>query len=374
MNSENAFGNISQHSVEKKWICDICDKLFDSKNRLDSHSIWHQSPKWNCSKCDKAFQTNQKLGLHFEAMHTERKLKFHCDICGKSFVGKQGFTRHQGMHIDGQHQCGQCENKYANKYALKKHFIANHSGIKVELKCDVCEKVVSDKWKLKRHMEGVHKQITEHLKCNVCSDLFPNRDMLRRHTRHVHIMKKRYQCPQCDRVVASQQALNRHINCIHRGERQKCPQCDKTFAFTDTLRRHRQSVHLNLGCQCEICEQIFADQQGLKVHKESVHGNKSNIRKKCPICDNLYAGLSGLSTHIRQMHKDIKYECEICKEPFKNMVNLKDHQDTHLNQRFQCNTVQKIEPFSTPRRQRPRLVWRGRGYPYGTYGGYLSQK
>lgn len=84
----------SQTAKEKtKMICDICQKVFYKKHRLESHIRNHMGLKnWVCEHCDKEFAKWSSLKSHISYVHAEgdEKVQYKCDFedCGKIYSVK----------------------------------------------------------------------------------------------------------------------------------------------------------------------------------------------------------------------------------------------------------------------------------------------
>ena len=70
----------------KKFKCDICEKLFKTKNILKNHFNQHHNNSgkvYYCDVCTKSFQTQRALVLHKKSLHEGKH--YNCESCGKSF-------------------------------------------------------------------------------------------------------------------------------------------------------------------------------------------------------------------------------------------------------------------------------------------------
>jgi len=91
--------DMKQHkeSHEKKFKCNICEKLFSHKSELTQHNlIKHEDPdRFKCHVCDKRLSDNISLRNHLQT-HEENVAKpFSCQQCSKSFRLKEMLSRHR---------------------------------------------------------------------------------------------------------------------------------------------------------------------------------------------------------------------------------------------------------------------------------------
>ena len=74
-------------SVDKKFICDVCNKNFNNDYTLRVHYRMHTKNKpHECGVCGKRFLQYNTLKMHTILHSGERRLSLHsCEICGKTF-------------------------------------------------------------------------------------------------------------------------------------------------------------------------------------------------------------------------------------------------------------------------------------------------
>ena len=143
---EHTMYNESDHHISKKTFkCNICDKLFASKQNLRKHiDATHTVCKFTCKLCQKVYSIPQSLCGHVRSIHEGVSYKCTCQDCDKSSVckdqlnvhilGHQGkfmyiysvsscgynhkgnFEYHQNSHMEGKaHNCGKF-NKWGTNY------------------------------------------------------------------------------------------------------------------------------------------------------------------------------------------------------------------------------------------------------------------
>ncbi len=118
--------------------CTVCEKVFQSKSALRQHVITHTDIKpYACSKCPKRFNVSSNLKKH-ELAHDKPKPEkpvkseqdgdeprtFSCHVCGKLFNSYGGLYKHQRLHDPDNQKgyiCASCPQKFDHSWVLKKH-------------------------------------------------------------------------------------------------------------------------------------------------------------------------------------------------------------------------------------------------------------
>ena len=82
--------------LKVKFECNRCERSYERFTELrehlkDQHSLCGEEPI-SCNFCDRAFAHSKYLQAHY--INTHLKIKEHCEICGKAFVGPCVFIRH----------------------------------------------------------------------------------------------------------------------------------------------------------------------------------------------------------------------------------------------------------------------------------------
>ena len=118
---------------------------------------------------------------------------------------------------------------------------------------DLCNRSFSTRRSLKRHRESVHRQ-SGGFSCRVCARRFYRKDALQRHLKTHQTAELPAHSAACstDATVDSAPPPS-PAPPERRGERPVCDLCAKTFASQKALKRHRQTVHRQSdGFSCRV--------------------------------------------------------------------------------------------------------------------------
>ena len=140
--SEKPKGLLRRRGVFK---CDICDKVFHLKGKLELHIILVHKQKnpHECSMCGNSYRQRHQLKYHVQTVH-DGMFKFQCDPCEKSYVikvkrwsevGWGGRFKCEIEHDETKpHQCQICKKKFFSKSGLNQHISSIHEGNKRKTK------------------------------------------------------------------------------------------------------------------------------------------------------------------------------------------------------------------------------------------------
>ena len=154
---------------------------------------------FECETCQKTFGRIWKLKIHEKIVH-ERKKFFKCD---KSFIQKKDLQRHASLHDEllKKFECDICKKSFYGKNELKTHVKGTHD--KVVYKCLVFSKGFTCASYLKIHTNSVHKNMKE-FKCELCLKSFAQKSNLKSHVRLRHEKIKSFICEICKKTLFSQ--------------------------------------------------------------------------------------------------------------------------------------------------------------------------
>ncbi|XP_020916740.1 zinc finger protein OZF, partial [Exaiptasia diaphana] len=86
--------------------------------------------QFRCDICNKSFSGKQNLEKHKKSVHSEKIFK--CERCGETFNRQDNLKRHEKKHTqEKEFNCGNCKLKFYRKDKLKEHLNTckrNYSG------------------------------------------------------------------------------------------------------------------------------------------------------------------------------------------------------------------------------------------------------
>ena len=90
---ENNTDQVKSHN------CSKCDQTFTSRKSLKKHIADNHASRISCKLCDEAFSKNFELELHIKSDHASPEI-FQCEVCDKTFVLKWRLDKHKRNHSD----------------------------------------------------------------------------------------------------------------------------------------------------------------------------------------------------------------------------------------------------------------------------------
>lgn len=224
-----------------------------------------------------------------------------CDICNKEFATKSKLNRHlANIHDIGViwHYCDieECDYKCKEQYNLKKHKAHIHD---INVKWNYCLvegcnekfKISSD---LHRHTRGVHGINTNWHHCDIenCSEKFNTTTNLKRHKQTIHgIDTVWYFCKHCDFKAKAKATIDSHIYRLHSPNivliSCDVKDCDKQFKQKNDLIRHKKYIHNSniywYKCTEENCKFETKYKGSMNDHLAYLHDIGD---KQCEYCFN----------------------------------------------------------------------------------------
>ena len=119
-------GNGEGVSVDSKYECEPCQKIFQSKTGLYVHKKnVHQGVKYSCDECDYQATRKQHLTVHIQSRH--EGVKYPCDQCDYQATTQGNLTVHiQSKHEGIEYACDHCDRQFTQQSSLGRHIKTAH--------------------------------------------------------------------------------------------------------------------------------------------------------------------------------------------------------------------------------------------------------
>ncbi|XP_050465536.1 zinc finger protein 3-like isoform X11 [Cataglyphis hispanica] len=290
--------NLKKQSTNQTFYeCNICTKLFRSKNLFEGHLVAHSDARpYQCDVCGKSFKRTNTLAVH-RRIHTHER-NFVCDVCGRAFVQASQLATHHKRHFE----------KYTRH-------------------CEICNKGFFTNAELHGHMNVKHGA-KEHV-CTACNKSFPNNHTLVRHLK-IHdpnFKPVKHQCEFCGKTFAYKNSLVVHVK-SHTGENKyDCHLCGKSVSSKGSLQDHLRLHGGEKSLICDVCGKAFHKRTTLVVHKRTHTGEKPY---SCDTCGKSFTQHSTLVIHKRYHTGQRPYQCSYCNKSFVSKGLLNAHNKIHV--------------------------------------------
>ena len=221
---------------------------------------------------------------------------------------------------------------------MRRHLV-KHTKLET-FNCDQCERSFGLNFNLKRHIETTHNPNFDFFHCSKCIQKFTNKANLVKHEiRHKgaivntrKIMRERFSCDTCEKVVAGKAEFNSHVK-QHLEGKPACEICKNEYSSTNSLKKHKVRDHPETMAekpifQCNVCNDLSSTNQKLKRHYAVAH-NQLLKKFHCVPCTKSYVDQRHLDIHYDVAHLKLrKYSCHICGKEFGRKSSLTAHTTT----------------------------------------------
>nr|AHA51284.1 zf-C2H2 domain-containing protein [Beroe forskalii] len=256
------------HSEDRPHRCKTCGSTFKLLANLRKHEKIHDGKKHPCSvqECHMTFVKKTQLYRHLKDNHGIAT-PFPCDICSANFTTKSHLTRHQNRSHFSHFMCTDCGETFDKFSVLNKHISKVHKRKKQCLQEDSHVEIVSSEEVILKKPGPAQNDVKPcpddasgsikpesdpptlsplSFDCDSCQQQFKSRTHLTIHLRDVHskVVKKHFQCSECNSVFSHKPNLVSHMLSKHEGvKRFHCEQCPSQFYHKHSLARHVAAKH-----------------------------------------------------------------------------------------------------------------------------------
>ena len=268
-------------------ICVKCDKVTQSKATVEEFKSTNTGETWVCEDCRPKKESNCNV----------TPLRFECKFCDKVFSLAVLLQVHQEYNHDPEMpwQCYTCYFTCQEKQTLDEHLNELKHTRSTELKdvidyftCKNCHIEESSYVKFKRHIKKCHLKYQDwpH-RCSDCLQRFLTISLLEKHKQTYCKGPQVHQCKECGRTFNTNNQLVSHFSTKHRYRQSetnefKCNLCTKNFEKESDFKAHLR-VHENHSSTCEFCGIKFCKIALMKAHMFNRHPDGKTYL--CRICD-----------------------------------------------------------------------------------------
>lgn len=226
-------------------------------------------------------------------------------------------------------------------------------SVNTELTCTVCQKKFKRKRGLAAHKK-THLKRTQKWQCLVCGRCFLQNSHVQRHILTHKVWPEgltettpkcieedltSYSCLYCTMIFSNYSRYRSHLKDHESLKKFKCIQgdCKEFYDTFEMLLRHVSSYHITQIYSCHICKEPFKSLDSIANHEVTHQDFGIQTKKhKCSTCDAVFTKPEKLALHkLTENHKKV---CIHCKKIFASDKRLRLHLQTHRNlKQFQCN-------------------------------------
>ncbi|CAL1526145.1 unnamed protein product, partial [Lymnaea stagnalis] len=304
---------------------------------------------YSCPFCGmKFFSGGAKFQAHARKAHRDGEF-IKCNLCSKSFLGKENLERHLKLHkiYTETFPCEECGKTFRRKYALIVH--KKMHTFKKFVKCDICGQEFRFVSEVDKHKNTKHRydRMLNIYKCNICGQRFPMLSHLSVHC-YCHSLpgSKPFECDLCKISFKTSIELKQHIFKKHDelmkrlGDSTYIPDTGTFLTFSSTKVQFSHQAKILKRWTCEVCQKAFSSNSDLKTHRRT-HSGETPF--KCDFCDRSFKQRGHRKLHIQVVHtKDMPFKCDQCDSAFPTRYRYQVHLKRHTGvKEHQCSYCDK---------------------------------
>ncbi|XP_052756067.1 zinc finger protein 726-like isoform X2 [Galleria mellonella] len=283
-----------------------------------------------CGMCENKYADKSELIKHFE-IHVDNN---YCQICSEKFNCWPQLFSHRLVHLPEKGgKCHICGKRYATPLYLEYHYRTLHYNGETMLQCSLCSRSYGTPRKLRSHMRSSHAEVK--YICDYCSKRFIEKSTLRTHIRS-HSEKKTYVCDLCGFSCKYSTGLKSHHIRRHTAEKVICAQCKRPFENQEKCDAHKCNVHIHI---CPVCGKEF---KLANLYNRHLNSHREVGKYKCDRCPATYKTRQALTIHINRHDGTRTKQCEFCPAKFYSASVLIKHRRTHTGEKpYVCKVCKK---------------------------------
>ena len=255
------------------FICTKCSAHFLNENYFLEHIKEHHSVDHN-------IQTAEKPRKKFRCRRIQT---FSCNECSHTFNRLYQLRDHILANHEKQFKCSECGKKYVHKGNFAKHQRQKHPEMNADSASERCDHLKNRQITLKDDASSEKKNMLGHLEqtnekpfsCNECSYTANTAYQLKEHA-HKHRKEKPFSCKECSYTA------------------------NEAHHFKEHAYKHMKEKPLNCN-ECYVYAATRAN--NLRDHILANHRNMQPFKYKCTICGNKYVRKRDCARHLRNTHQ-----------------------------------------------------------------------
>ncbi|XP_039287911.1 zinc finger protein 546 [Nilaparvata lugens] len=335
-------------SIRKK----ITSAIFDTRQGQKCE-IKQMSTYFRCLFCDMKFVQKRSRLNHYRTFHKEES-ELICFICGTAFNTKENLDNHSKTHTVQTFKCELCNATFCRRQQYLTH-VKDHN----KYLCVTCGKSYPNLKVLEPHEQDGHiiEGLQTQYNCLECHRGFHFHSSLFYHMK-THENEKTFFCQECCSIFKNKFDYRQHINSVEAHVKDlvpsnvfECTYCNKTFTVRRKLHSHqfKCKIKKTVVLSCDQCDYKTSLKYKLKDHMNTHLNNKRFV---CEKCGNVFGSRNQLTEHLNYIHSDERnFSCEKCGQTFKAVNVLNRHMACHSNEKnHKCHCGQAYKLKSNLRR------------------------
>jgi Zinc-finger of C2H2 type/Zinc finger, C2H2 type len=264
--------------------------------------------KFCCERCNKPFDNPLSLKCHMNQKCFRKSL----------MLKEASANPPEPLDLEGKFCCERCNKPFDNPNSLKNHM--NQKCFRksrmlndlppVDLESTVVQPIAAP---------ADYFDLQEKFCCERCNKPFDNPLSLKCHMNQKCFRKSKMQRvePIATATMAPQPVSSANVAAITKFS---CPRCKKSFKNRNIFLSHKRQCYARYKRIRNGRLNLVADADAPDVRYEDICGKKVKLYK-CPEC---FKYLRDLVTH-RQMHSDVRHNCDLCDKSYKFKHDLQKH-------------------------------------------------
>ncbi|TKS82290.1 Zinc finger protein 574 [Collichthys lucidus] len=364
--------------IEKKAVvwskpqkCELCNRTFNSVNRLAAHKRVHEQGTHECPECGKVFKKATSLQTH---MRTHSGVaRYLCVDCGNGFTTEMTLIMHRKSHTaDPLHKCQFCNKTFTNMtkylYHRRTHLNRDSSGAPTPVS------MVSAPRRVSLSTLAILQRAREKKNCHGDE---AKSDLLSTHLSEAEKMEENpvQSSPskvEGDQVESQEQGDNMEVSVpleSNSNDPQQVEDATKSDTATNSVPLDETGVGATSGStdsapsaapsdkgpfSCRSCSKTFHSQLQLVHHRRKTHVTERSFI--CGICGKTFKKHIHVRNHIRTHTGERPFQCSDCGKTFSSLANLMRHNLIHSGVRpYRCDICHRSFSQSSNLRQHSLL-------------------